>query len=84
MNLVAKEFVTVQAAEELREALPCNPFDVAGLAGTIALALELDEDDRRCRIELMAATVPKHDVFWWLEQEFRTAAAVSAVATTGT
>jgi Glycosyltransferase family 20 len=59
MNPVAKEFVTAQAAcggsgalvlseftgaaVELREALPCNPFDVAGLADTIEHALELDE-----------------------------------------
>ena len=50
MNLVAKEFVIAQdavggagvlllsefagAAEELREALPCNPFDVEGLVGS--------------------------------------------------
>jgi trehalose-6-phosphate synthase len=102
MNLVAKEYVTVQAAtegtgvlvlseftgavEELPEALPCNPFDLEGLAGTISLALELDEDDRRRRIEAMAATVHRHDVFAWLDQELRvptksvapTAAAVPA------
>jgi trehalose 6-phosphate synthase len=85
MNLVAKEYVTVQAAtegtgvlvlseftgaiEELPEALPCNPFDLEGLAGTISLALELDEDDRRSRLERMAATVHRHDVFAWLDQE---------------
>ena len=70
MNLVAKEFVTTQGAaggvgalvlsefagaiHELPEALPCNPFDVQGLAGTIDLALELTEDDRRARIRAMA------------------------------
>jgi trehalose 6-phosphate synthase len=89
MNLVAKEFVTVQgttrgtgvlvlseftgAAAELREALPINPYDVEGLAGTIELALELEEDDRRRRLERMAATVARHDVHWWAEQELRTA-----------
>jgi trehalose-6-phosphate synthase len=31
------------AAEELHDALSCNPFDVEGLASTIELALELDE-----------------------------------------
>jgi len=88
MNLVAKEYVTVQAAtestgvlvlseftgaiEELREALPCNPFDLEGLAGTISLALELDEDDRRRRLRRMAATVRRHDVFAWLDQELAT------------
>jgi trehalose 6-phosphate synthase len=89
MNLVAKEFVTAQAAcggsgalvlseftgaaVELREALPCNPFDVAGLAATIEQALELDDGDRRRRIERMAATVARRDVYWWTEQELAAA-----------
>jgi len=85
MNLVAKEFVAAQdaadgtgvlvlseftgAAEELHEALSCNPFDVEGLAGTIELALELNEEDRRRRLARMAATVRGHDVFAWAQQE---------------
>jgi trehalose 6-phosphate synthase len=85
MNLVAKEFVVAQdasdqtgvlvlseftgAAEELHEALPCNPFDVDGLASTIELALELDEQDRRRRLARMATTVHDHDVFAWAQQE---------------
>jgi trehalose 6-phosphate synthase len=85
MNLVAKEFVACQAAgsaggvlvlsefagaaEELREALPCNPFDLEGLAGTIELALELEEDDRTGRIARLARRVSSHDVVWWLESE---------------
>ena len=31
-----------------------NPFYVGGLAAAIELALELDEDDRRRRVERMA------------------------------
>ena len=85
MNLVAKEYVTVQQAtdgagvlvlseftgaiEELPEALPCNPFDLEGLAGTISLALELDDADRRDRLARMAGTIHRHDVFAWLDQE---------------
>jgi trehalose 6-phosphate synthase len=85
MNLVAKEFVTCQAAgagagvlvlsefagaaEGLHGALPCNPFDVVGLAATIELALELDEADRAERIAKMAVEVERRDVFWWLECE---------------
>jgi len=85
MNLVAKEFVVSQAAadqtgvlvlseftgaaEELHDALSCNPFDVEGLASTIELALELDEEDRRQRLARMATTVHDHDVFAWAEQE---------------
>jgi trehalose 6-phosphate synthase len=87
MNLVAKEFAVCQAAgdghgalvlsefagatEELREALPCNPFDVEGLSGAIELALELDEDDRRWRVERMAERVTRNDVFHWLGREMR-------------
>ena len=85
MNLVAKEYVTVQgaaegagalvlseftgAAEELGEAITCNPWDVDGLATAIAHALDLQEDDRRTRIADMASSVREHDVFWWVSQE---------------
>jgi trehalose 6-phosphate synthase len=85
MNLVAKEFVTVQAAvdasgvlilseftgaaEELRSALLCNPFDLDGLAATIENALQLDETDRRQRLQRLAATIAAHDVLWWVERE---------------
>jgi len=85
MNLVAKEFVAAQgavggagalvlseftgAAAQLRQALPCNPFDVEALAGTIELALELEEDDRRRRIAELSAAVATQDVYWWLDQE---------------
>lgn len=95
MNLVAKEFVAVQgatggagalvlseftgASRELRLALPCNPYDVDGLAGTIELALELPGDDRRRRIETMARFVGQNHVFEWLERELE----ALAVADTG-
>ena len=88
MNLVAKEFVVAQgavggagvlvlseftgAAVQLRRALPCNPFDLEALAGTVERALELEEDDRRRRIAAMAAAVAKRDVYWWLDQELDT------------
>jgi trehalose 6-phosphate synthase len=94
MNLVCKEFVVCQyavggvgvlllsefagAAEELREALPCNPFDVEGLSGNIELALELDEDDRRWRIGRLAERIRRHDVFSWLDQEVGSLEAVAA------
>jgi trehalose 6-phosphate synthase len=96
MNLVAKEFVTAQAAGqgtgalvlseftgaamELREALHCNPFDVEGLAGVIAHALHLDENDRRRRLERMAATVARHDIHWWTDQELAIAGAARTAA----
>jgi trehalose 6-phosphate synthase len=96
MNLVAKEFVTAQtachgagalvlseftgAATELRDALLCNPFDVEGLAGTIDHALRLDEDQRRRRLERMAATVARHDIHWWTDRELAVAGQARAAA----
>jgi trehalose 6-phosphate synthase len=85
MNLVAKEYVTVQgaagsagalvlseftgAAEELTGAITCNPWDVDDLAAAIAQALDLQEDVRRTRMADMASSVREHDVFWWVSQE---------------
>jgi alpha,alpha-trehalose-phosphate synthase [UDP-forming] len=94
MNLVCKEFVACQdairgsgvlvlsefagAAEELREALPCNPFDVEGVSSNIELALELDEDDRRWRIEQLAGRIRRNDVFSWLDRELGSLESVAA------
>jgi len=81
MNLVAKEFVTVQAAadgaaglvlsefagaaKELTDAVHCNPFDVEGTAQAIEQAIELDEEDRRKRLASMAQAVVGNDVHEW-------------------
>jgi trehalose-6-phosphate synthase len=66
--LVLSEFTG--AAEEFRgDALLCNPFDVDGLAATIELALELEDDDRRARVQRMTATVAENDVYAWVERE---------------
>ena len=66
MNLVCKEYVTVQqarggsgvlllseftgAADELPQAVHCNPFDVEGLSYRIEYALGLTADTRRAAI----------------------------------
>lgn len=65
--LVLSEFAG--AVEELPEALPCNPYDIEGVAGFVALALELDEDDRRERLRRMAARVATNDVHRWSGRE---------------
>jgi alpha,alpha-trehalose-phosphate synthase [UDP-forming] len=65
------------AAEELGEdALLCNPFHPEGIAGTIELALELGEDDRRARLERLAGKVARNDVYRWAERHLRAAAPV--------
>jgi len=82
MNLVAKEYVTVQharrgsgslvlseftgAAAELREAVPCNPFDVEGLSQRIEHALQLPAPTRRSAVATMARHVRRHDVHRWV------------------
>ncbi|MDP9022281.1 MAG: trehalose-6-phosphate synthase [Actinomycetota bacterium] len=87
MNLIAKEFVVCQAAgegfgalvlseftgaaDDLPEAVACNPFDVEGLSARIEEALELDPDDRRERLERMAARVHDNDVYAWVEGQLR-------------
>ncbi|MEX2626662.1 MAG: trehalose-6-phosphate synthase [Ilumatobacteraceae bacterium] len=83
MNLVAKEYVVVQgarkgagalvlseftgAALELREAVPCNPFDVHGLATQLEVALALDPESRRRANRSMANRVHRNDVHAWLD-----------------
>jgi trehalose 6-phosphate synthase len=85
MNLVAKEYVTVQharrgsgslvlseftgAAAELREAVSCNPFDVEGLSYRIEHALALPAGARRTALATMARRVRAHDVHRWVAQQ---------------
>jgi trehalose 6-phosphate synthase len=82
MNLVAKEYVTVQhtrqgsgalilseftgAADELDQAVLCNPFDVEGLSYRIEDALRLPDDARRAAITAMGEHVRVHDVHHWV------------------
>jgi trehalose 6-phosphate synthase len=89
MNLVAKEFVVAQhaagghgalvlsefagAADELSEAIVCNPYDPVGTADAIELAIEMDDDARRQRLESMAKRVADHDVELWAERQLRAA-----------
>jgi trehalose 6-phosphate synthase len=82
MNLVCKEYVTVQeahgssgvlilseftgAAVELTEAVMCNPFDIEGLSYRIEHALRIPQDDRRKAIAALAEQVRVHDVHDWV------------------
>jgi trehalose 6-phosphate synthase len=85
MNLVAKEFVTVQharqgqgalvlseftgAAAELYEAVSCNPFDIEGLSDRMEYALEIPEGRRRADLAAMAAHVQRYDVHQWVTEQ---------------
>ena len=85
MNLVAKEYVTVQqarggngrlvlseftgAAVELREAVLCNPFDVEGLSYRIEEALRMPSGAGRAALAAMARRVRNHDVHRWVAEQ---------------
>jgi trehalose 6-phosphate synthase len=91
MNLVSKEYVTVQearkssgllvlseftgAAEELPQAVLCNPFDVEGLSYRIEQSLRLPAEARRAAISDMASYVRKHDVYRWVAEQLADIAA---------
>ena len=79
MNLVAKEYVAARsgnsgvlllsefagAAQELRQALLVNPYDVDGLAEALWRALHLPAAEERVRMRAMRRQVRRHDVFLW-------------------
>ena len=79
MNLVAKEFVAARhdesgvlilscftgAANELRDALQINPYDVDQTAEAIRCALEMDPEEKKLRMQRMRKTVREHNVYRW-------------------
>ncbi|MDH5340091.1 MAG: alpha,alpha-trehalose-phosphate synthase (UDP-forming) [Rubrivivax sp.] len=83
MNLVAKEYVAAQdpadpgvlllsrfagAAEQMREALLVNPYDVDGTADLIQQALRMPLEERRVRHARLLASIREHDVHWWARE----------------
>jgi trehalose 6-phosphate synthase len=85
MNLVCKEYVTVQdarggsgalvlseftgAAVELSQAISCNPFDVEGLSYRIEQSLRLTDAERRSALASMAERVRIYDVHRWVSDQ---------------
>ena len=79
MNLVAKEYVGAHddeqgalilsrfagACRELRDALIVNPYDTEQLADAIRLALEMDPEERKSRMQRMRQQVKEHNVYRW-------------------
>jgi trehalose 6-phosphate synthase len=96
MNLVAKEYVVAQvpedpgvlvlsrfagAAEQLREALLVNPYDIEGTASAIHLALQMPLEERRDRHQALLATIRRQDVHWWCDSFLDTLAKAQAEET---
>jgi trehalose 6-phosphate synthase len=91
MNLVCKEYVTVQqahggsgglvlseftgAAVELPQAVLCNPFDVEGLSYRIEQALAMTPGARRDALAAMAGHVRTYDVHAWVSGQLEEIAA---------
>lgn len=80
MNLVAKEFVAAQdaddpgvlvlspmagAARDLTGALQVNPYDKRGLAHALETALQMPLDERRRRHRQMLEAVQRQDIHRW-------------------
>ena len=80
MNLVAKEFVAMQdeadpgvlvlsrfagAAEQMREALLVNPYDVPATSQAILRALQMPLEERRERHAALLAGIRRDDVHAW-------------------
>ncbi|MED5619424.1 alpha,alpha-trehalose-phosphate synthase (UDP-forming) [Ideonella sp. BN130291] len=83
MNLVAKEYVLSQepenpgvlvlsrftgAAEQLREALLVNPYDISATADAIERALHMPLAERVERHQALLKNVVRYDVQWWQRQ----------------
>jgi trehalose 6-phosphate synthase len=82
MNLVAKEYVAAQdaedpgvlilsrfagAAEEMREALIVNPYSIDATADVIRLALEMSLSERRSRHSALLEGIEKNDIAAWCQ-----------------
>jgi trehalose 6-phosphate synthase len=82
MNLVAKEYVASQnaedpgvlvlsrfagAAQELDGALIVNPFDVVGVGDTLQTALRMRREERRERWSAMFKRLTRHNLQTWHE-----------------
>jgi len=76
---VAKEFVAARddedgvlvlsalagAAQELKEALLINPYDIEHFAGALARAIDMPLEERRARMRAMRRIVAGRNVFSW-------------------
>jgi len=82
MNLVAKEFLAAQdpadpgvlvlsrfagSAEQLKDALLVNPYDIEGTANAIHLALQMPVEERRNRHHALMSVIRQYDVHWWCD-----------------
>jgi trehalose-6-phosphate synthase len=79
MNLVAKEFVAARqdeqgvlvlsrftgAAREFPDALLVNPYDIEQTAEALRIALEMNPEERKSRMQRMRRVVREHNIYRW-------------------
>ncbi|RZB31122.1 MAG: trehalose 6-phosphate synthase/phosphatase, partial [Desulfobacteraceae bacterium Eth-SRB1] len=82
MNLVVKEYIAAKdtgvvilsefagAAEELKEAIIVNPYDINAIAEGIKEAVEMPEDEKKKRFMALKGKVRQKDINWWMEKFF--------------
>ena len=83
MNLVVKEFVASNkgngvlvlsefagAADELKDTILVNPYDMERFVDGIKDALEMKESERKSIMGKLRKKVEEHDVYWWLDYFF--------------
>lgn len=82
MNLVAKEYIAAKkdlsgvlvlsefagAASELGEALKVNPWNIEEVSKALATALQMDDDEKRHKMNIMYQRLKRHDIFNWTNQ----------------
>ncbi|HHP51456.1 MAG TPA: trehalose-6-phosphate synthase [Moorella mulderi] len=82
LNLVAKEYVASRldgtgvlvlsrfagAAQDLKDALLVNPYDLAAMVRTMDMALRLSLEEQEERMALLQEKVRRYDSRWWLSR----------------
>jgi trehalose 6-phosphate synthase len=53
------------AAQELRDALLVNPYDIVQVGEAIRTGLEMSQGERRLRMERLRHQVKEHNVYRW-------------------
>ncbi|MEW6685770.1 MAG: trehalose-6-phosphate synthase [Candidatus Edwardsbacteria bacterium] len=90
MNLVAKEFVASRhnndgvlilsrftgAAQELRDALIINPYDIEQSAEAIKYALEMPLEEQQPRMKQMRQFLVSHNIYLWAANIIRELASI--------
>jgi trehalose 6-phosphate synthase/phosphatase len=79
MNLISKEFIAANennamlilseftgASEELNESVIVNPYDIGETGEAIKNVLDMSDEEKNKRFNLLDEKVKKHDSQWWL------------------